>query len=391
MQSWIKEEYAKIKDEAETLGRYIHANPEIAFSEHMSATACKELLIKHGFLIVEAVGGLETAFRATFSKGEESGIKKRISYLAEYDALPELGHACGHNLIAMCSVAAAIIASKKLDRDDVEISVIGTPAEEGKGGKVIMDNNGVFDNVDFAIMAHPSNKNIITRSGRATKRLYISFHGKEGHSSDSTKGVNALNAMIQLFNGINSIRNLFPINSNVDGIITEGGKAANIIVGLSSGEFSIRSMTYSDVCAIEKMIENVIRSVEMLTGAKAEYHFSQGYYQRITNSVMEHRFMDYMMEQGEEYEVCNSIGKRGSSDLGNIARKIPSTHMYFKITNAAGHTKELAECANSENGYEMAGKAICAMANLGYDLVIDKSFANAVKEQFEKDREKFYS
>jgi len=199
----------------------IHANPEIAFEEFESAALLSGTLEEQGFEVERGVAGLETAFVATW-RGREGG--PTVAFLAEYDALPELGHACGHNLIGTSAVGAALAVKAVMGGLAGTVQVIGTPAEEGGGGKVIMVEAGVFADVDAAVMVHPSTYNVTRRPSKTSHRLGIEFFGKPAHSSGSPDlGINALDAVIQTFNGINALRQHLRDEARIHGIITDGG------------------------------------------------------------------------------------------------------------------------------------------------------------------------
>lgn len=373
------------KKEIIELGRYIHANPEIAFQEYKSSKRCMEVLREHGFHIEEKAGGLDTAFKARFQGGK--GNKVKIAFLAEYDALNEIGHGCGHNIIAACAVGTGITLSKIAEEIDGEIIVMGTPAEEGGGGgKIILLDHGEFDDVNYALMVHPSRQNLIGRGGRATMKFNITFHGKAAHSSSPEKGVDALNAMVQLFNGINSIRQYLPINSNIHGYITEGGIATNIVADRSSAKFSIRGMTRQDCDVIREYIERVIKSVEVLTMAKAEYTIEHGYAERYPNSTIEMDFKENLESFGEKVNIAKPIGKFGSSDIGNVSLKMPTIHSYFKIAEDKmnSHSVEFTKASNSDYAYEKAIIAIKSLALTGYRIFTDEKFREDIDREFKE-------
>ncbi len=222
---------------------------------------------KHGFNIKKGIGELETAFRGEYT-GKGNG--PTLAFLAEYDALPEIGHGCGHNLIATMAVGAAIGLKEVAENINGNIVVLGTPAEEGGGGKIIMLENGCFDDIDYALMMHPCVNNLILRGGLATQGIRIEYYGKSVHSSFPEGGINALQAVIQTFNMIDQFRGLFPpIKTNVNGIITDGGRAANIIPDYAACEFSVRAATVKDLNMVMEYIEHIISTVEKLIGVKA--------------------------------------------------------------------------------------------------------------------------
>src|ERR687888_2478935 len=231
---------ARIDEQSDHLAELaldIHANPELAFNEHRSAGLLIEALRSDGFDVSAGTGGLETAFRAEYGGADQP----RVAALAEYDALPGIGHACGHNLICIAAVGAGLGVHAAAPDLPGRLLVLGTPAEEGGGGKVLLARAGVFDEVDVAMMFHPANKTIVSRPSKAMVRVKVEFHGKAAHASSAPDlGINALEAMIQTFVGINGLRQHLRKDGVMHGVITDGGKAANVIPAYTAAQFSVR-------------------------------------------------------------------------------------------------------------------------------------------------------
>lgn len=382
--------YSKIEQAAKEfgsqfveLGRAIHSNPEVGFTEHEAQKNCTTLLKKHDFEVELGVGGIETAFKARFHG--KLGGKIAVAFLAEYDSLPDLGHACGHNLIASAAVGAGIMLSKLADELGGDIVVMGTPAEEGGGGKIIMLDNGAFDDINYSIMMHPSTENLVGRGGRATVHFDIAFRGKSCHSSAPEKGISALNAIIQLFNGIDSVRALLPEYSNVTGVITDGGTAANVIPDYAHASFSIRATNQTDGDTIMTYLHKIITSIELLTGATAEYKLERGYAERHPNATIESEIKSVLEELGETVGTGKIIGRYGSSDVGNITLKMPAVHTYFKIAESGiqSHSADFTAASNTDYAYSQMIKAAQAMAQAGYRLFADDAFRALVDEEFQ--------
>ena len=204
----------------------LHRDPELAFAEHRAAALLTGELEEHGFAVERGVAGLPTAFTATAGDGNGP----RVALLLEYDALPELGHACGHNLIAAAGLGAALALRRALPRTDGTVLVVGTPAEEGGGGKVIEAEAGVFDGVDAALMFHPGVHSWSWAPLTAQVQERVVFHGRAAHPTGSpTEGVDALAALIQLFNTLAVVGRRLPPGSHIQGIITDGGRATDIV------------------------------------------------------------------------------------------------------------------------------------------------------------------
>lgn len=372
----------ELEDALWEMSRTIHQNPELGFEEHKAQSLCADLLEKEGFSVEKGTGGVETAFKARFPLGNGQG--PRVAFLAEYDCLPGLGHACGHNLIAGAAVGAGILLRRLAGDVNGEVVVMGTPAEEGGGGKVIMLENGAFDDVGYAIMMHPSTENLVGRGGRATVKFDIAFHGKGCHSAGPEKGINALNALILLFNAIDNLRPLLPTDANINGVILDGGKACNVIPDYAHAQFSVRVRTQAEGEVVMEHLRRVIQGVEQLTGARAEYVLEPGYAERYPNDHIEREIQKTLEELGEEVERAPLMGRYGSSDIGNVTLKMPAVHTYFKIApkGVASHTPEFEKASNTPYAYEQMMKAALAMARAASRILSDEEFRSQVDEEF---------
>ena len=261
----------------------IFNNPEIAFREYKACLLLTDALQASGYKIDAGIGGLETAFRATI--GETS--RPVIAILAEYDALVGLGHACGHNLIAGAAIGAGMALAALKPKLNGQIQVIGTPAEEGDGGKIILANAGVFNSIDAAMMFHPATKNMVLRQSLACSELRVEFFGKASHAAAAPEeGINALDAMLLTFNNINALRPTFGPKDRVAGIILEGGEASNIIPAHTSAEFSIRSLTSTCRDELIKKIVDCAQAGAKAIGCRLKYKVITGYKEIIPNKIM---------------------------------------------------------------------------------------------------------
>ena len=357
------------KEELIQLSHEIHAHPEIAYEERISSQPICALLEKNGYHVSKGYGGLETAFYAQ-AVGKQS--RPNIAILAEYDALKGIGHGCGHNIIATCAAGAFLGVASVIEELYGSVCILGTPAEEGGGGKITMLENGAFDDVDFAMMIHPtSGNNLILRGGRAAVSMKVAFQGKGAHSSDPSRGINALNALIEVFNGINVMRPLMPVGANVNGIITEGGVAANIIPDHTQGVFSIRGDTLRDLEKIIGILKDCVASAERLTGAKAEIKLGRCYAERYPNKPMGEAFKANIESLGEKVYYPDPKKQYGSSDIGNVSIRMPAIHEYLSIApeGVNAHTKEFAECALSQRADEVCLLGAKGLAMTAIDLL----------------------
>ncbi|MEX0766559.1 MAG: M20 family metallopeptidase, partial [bacterium] len=278
------------------LAKRIHANPEIAFQEVQSSQWLCETLEKHGFKVMREVADLPTAFRAEVA-GKKGG--PTVAFLAEYDALPDIGHACGHNLICTAALGAGIGLAAAMNELPGKTLVLGTPAEEGGGGKIIMLEKGAFNDVDVAMMFHPASYTLTGRPSLASNRLKLKFHGKAAHAAATPdEGINALDAMIQTFVNIGLLRQQLRPDARVHGIITYGGAAPNIIPDRTEAIFSVRA---ADRPYAEEVLKKVVDCAEAGargTGARLEYEVKKGYEAINPNTALADTFARHLEELG---------------------------------------------------------------------------------------------
>ncbi len=344
--------------------------PEVAFKEFNACRLLTYTLKEAGFDVEIGIGGLETAFRAKI--GAET--KPTVAILAEYDALVGLGHACGHNLIAAAAIGAGIALATIKSNFNGQVQVIGTPAEEGGGGKIILADAGIFNSVDAAMMFHPSDKNMVLRQSLASSRLKIEFNGKASHAAAAPEdGINALDALLLTFNNINAIRQTFLPKDRVAGVILDGGQAANIIPAYSSAEFSIRSLTAKRRDELVQKVINCAQSGAQAIGCNLTYQVTAGYKQIIPNKILASLFRANLESLGRSVIDPDASERMGSTDMGDISHIVPSIHPYLAIApeKTAGHTLEFKEYSHSESGKIAMLDAAKALAMTAYDLLID--------------------
>ncbi|MEW8974318.1 MAG: amidohydrolase [Tissierellaceae bacterium] len=377
----IAKEIEDIKKELILLSKKIHENPELSFNEYCAMENITSLLEKNGFTIDKGIAGLDTAFRGEY-KGKGKG--PTLAFIAEYDALPEIGHGCGHNLIATMAVGAAIGLSKIADEIDGNIVVLGTPGEEGGGGKVIMVDKGVFNDIDYALMMHPSTSNLICRGGLATRGVKVEYYGKAAHSSSPETGINALQAVIQTFNIIDNFRAMFPLKTNINGIITDGGSASNVIPDYAACEFSVRADTVKDLNLVVNYIENIVESIEKLIGVEANIEKSLIYAERYPNRCIDETLKKNMELFGEVMEYPEPNMKYGSSDIGNVSLVVPAIHSYIRITDREvnSHSTDFTKVSISDMAHEQMLKASKGLALTGFDILSNESLRNDIYDEF---------
>ncbi|TQR20251.1 M20 family metallopeptidase [Psychrobacillus vulpis] len=364
----------------------IHANPEIGNEEVYASGRHIELLENAGFHVTKAVAGHETSFFAVKENGKEGPT---VAFLAEYDALPGLGHACGHNIIGTTSVAAGIALAETLEQTGGRVVVLGTPAEEGgpngsaKGSFV---KHGFLKDIDVALMIHPSGKTSLTGETLAVDPLDFHFYGKAAHASGSPEqGINALDAVIQLFNGINALRQQLPSDVRIHGIITHGGDAPNIIPDYASARFYIRADTWNKTENVSEKVKAIANGAALATGASVKIERFQNEVQDfVLNSVLDEVLHTELEAVGEFVHTEKRKGK-GSTDAGNISYVVPTAHPHIKIgpDDLIAHTIEFRDAAKSELGDEAVIKGAKALAVVGYRILTDAELLHNVRKEFE--------
>ena len=367
------------------LSRDIHANPELGFGEAKAVSWLTGYLKENGFSITEGIGGLPTAFSAGYGQG-----KPVIAILAEYDALPKLGHACGHNLIATGAVGAGIAARKAIDRFGGSILVIGTPGEEIQGGKAIMAERGAFDGVDIAMMVHPGVHNTVTTQALACQTVDVEFFGKAAHAAAFPEaGINALEAMLLSFAAINSLRQHIKTSARIHGIITDGGEAANIVPAHSAGTFMVRAEDELYLEELKQRVLNCFISAATATGARLEYRWGKVKYAPMRNNLTLARlFRQNMQSLGRKVRPPGASHAFGSTDMGNVSQLLPSIHPFVAIApeEVLVHSPEFAAAAASEAGIKGALDAAKALAMTVADLVASPEIVNNIKNEFGQKR-----
>ena len=369
----ISDDIDGLRDALLLLSSNIHSHPELAYQERVSAAFIVDMLKAQSIQVTTPYCGLETSFRADL---EGSKIGPRIAILAEYDALPECGHGCGHNIIATSAVGAFLGMRDAMRSIGGKLSLIGTPGEEGGGGKIALLEGGGFDDIDFALMIHPkSGPSIIGRAGRAATHMFVSYQGVAAHSSNPSKGVNALSALRILFSLIDVIRPTLPPSANINGVITKAGTVGNIIPDRGECEFSVRANTLKELEEVIAAIERCAKAAEMVVPAPAKIHWNKLYAERYPSIPLGEAFKKNMESLGEEMEYPDPAEQVGSSDIGNVSIRIPIIHEYLKIADEGirAHSKEFAQAAISTRGNEICIKGAKGLAMTALDIFTNES------------------
>ncbi|MFC1906419.1 M20 family metallopeptidase [Chloroflexota bacterium] len=363
----------------------IHANPELGFQEVKASIWLSQYLEGSGFSTERGTCGLPTAFRASYGQG-----KPTIAILAEYDALPGLGHACGHNLIATCAVGAAVASKLAIDQFGGSILVMGTPAEERDGGKIIMASRGAFNNVDMVMMVHPGVHNTATIHTLALQSLKVEFFGRSAHAAAKPEaGINALEAMLNSLAAINSLRQHIKSTARIHGIITDGGQAANVVPAHSAGDFIVRAEDDIYLDELKERVLNCFVGAATASGARLEHRWGKIRYAPMRNNLTLARlFRQNMQSIGRRMQLFNASNAFGSTDMGNVSQLVPGIHPIVAIapTDVPGHSPQFAEAAASEAGIRGLIDATKALAMTVVDLVANPEMTVKVREEFKQNK-----
>lgn len=363
---------------------YIWHHPEYNFHEFKSSSAFAGLLSELGFQVETGIGGLATAVRAEY----DSRIPgPHIAFLGEYDAVPGMGHACGHNLIAAMAIGAGAALKSVINETGGKVSVIGTPAEEGGGGKVILLENGVFDDFDAVLILHPANETVVNDISYSKTDLVVDFYGKKAHAATwPEEGVSALTPVLELFNLINAMRLEIADRGKILGVITKGGDEPIMIPDHCQAAFTVRSF---DDQYKRHLFDKLIKTCEGLaaiTGTRFEYQLTGPIYEDIRNNPVLERILEKNFT-----ELGEIVGPRrkelgiGTTDVGNVTHRIPALQSYIIVAPLLrGHTPEFEAAVGGPLGHETIRIGAAAMAMTAWDLLKDPTLQRELKETFQR-------
>ena len=378
----------KIKDAVESqrqqliqLSLNIHDNPELGFEEKKASAWLTGYLEDSGFHIERGIAGLATAFRATYGQGSP-----KFALLAEYDALPKIGHGCGHNIIAASAVGAAVASKSIVDQLGGSIVVLGTPGEEVLGGKIDIVKGGAFEEIDVAMIIHPDVRNKPTEEALACSTLEVEFFGRPAHAaSQPHRGINALDAMILAFTSINSLRQHIRGDARIHGIITDGGEAPNIVPAHSAAVFLIRALDYDYLAELKDKVLNCFTGASVASGARLEYRWRDRTYAPMkSNMTLAGLFKQNLESLGRHVETFDPHFGLGSTDMGNVSQVVPSIHPTIAIASSEVliHTPEFAAAAASQAGHEGLMDAGKALAMTVADILSQPGILDKIKQEF---------
>lgn len=377
------------KEELTTMSRTIWENPEIGHQEYKASGMLMDMLKKNRFQVTEKLEGMDTAFQAVKKSGKPGPV---IALVAEYDALPKIGHACGHNLFCCSAVGAGIALSQLLDELGGEIRVIGSPAEEGTvpnyGTKAVLVNQGYFKDVDCAFTAHAEGKTVIERSLAAAMTVEVFFKGVAVHAGGAPEmGKNALTAGMLCMSNMNAIRQQNRPGDVINAIVKEGGLASNTIPDHCHLEFSLRAKTAGNLDGVMKNLENCAKAAALVTGCEYELEVVKN---PMRDTKSNHQLglvlAEYLDQLGEPYTQADA--QNFAWDVGDISYACPTLGSYFKIgpEEIICHTEPFRQSANSEEGYHGMMLAARGMAVCACEYMVNPQLREKAWEEFRQTR-----
>jgi amidohydrolase len=371
-----------LRDTLTALSLKIHAHPELRFEEHRAAAWIAETLRAQGHAVEAPFGGLATSFRARAGDGGA-----RVAILAEYDALPEIGHACGHNLIAASAVGAWLAVAPLARELAGAVDLIGTPAEEGGGGKILLARAGAFEGVDAAMMFHPFDRDLVSHPALASVWLTMKYHGQPAHAAAAPwDGNSALTACMQTFALVDTQRVHFRDGVRVHGFITNGGQAVNIIPEHAASEFSVRARDGAELDRVRAIVERCARGAAMACGVDVEISVRQGYREMRNNMHLARALGRHLSSMGRGAVEHDERVGAGSTDMGDVSHVVPSIHPWLAICDAGEtlcHQHAFERAAASPRGLDTMLTAARAMARTTAEFLLDASLRDAVRAEFE--------
>ena len=364
--------------ELASLSREIHAHPELAYEERHAVAAISAVLERAGHRVERGIGGLETAFRARVGPADGPAV----ALLAEYDALPEVGHGCGHNLIAISNVGAYLIAAASAARLEVGVELIGTPAEENGGGKIELLRKGIFDRIVAALSSHPAGQGgwSVSGTGLGVVGKRVTFTGVASHAGSAPeKGRNALNAVIRFFVGIDGWRQQLETDSRVHGYISDGGKAMNVVPARAEAIFGLRAKERGSLDGMVERFGEIAKGAALLTGTKVEIAEYLPYYEPVKANLA---LGDVITEELRRLGVTPERGVlvTASTDLGNVSSKVPTDWVRFPVSEkpVPGHSDRMRDASISDLAHRNAMITAEALGSAAVGIATDKALRDRI-------------
>lgn len=358
------------EEELRAISRWMYENPELGYQEHQASRRLTEFLTRQGFDVTFPAYGLETAFEATVGP---DGPK--VVICAEYDALPQVGHACGHNLIATSSMGAAAALAEIATELGIRVTVLGTPAEEGGGGKIDLLAAGAFEDAVASMLIHPSPRDLADPQLLAAQGITVTFTGKTAHAAATPEqGINALDAFVQAYNNISTLRQQFEPTDRVHGVIHEGGAAPNVIPDRTVSQWIVRAATAGRFEILRTRVLACFQAAATATGCSLDIAYEgDPYIDLVSNPLMVSLFAANSIALGRAMPTYAECGfeTSASSDMGNVSHVIPSIHPSVAIeTSAVNHQPEFAAATITPSGEKAMRDGALAMAHTIIDMAV---------------------
>jgi amidohydrolase len=364
------------------LSARIHAHPELCYAEHRAAGWLADYLESRGFAVERGAYGLPTAFAARRGSGRPC-----VAVLCEYDALPGIGHGCGHNIIAAAGAGAGVALGEIVAEAGGSIVVLGTPAEEGGGGKIHMAREGAFEQIDAAMMVHPASLELIAMHVLAVSAVEVEYRGRAAHAAAAPHaGINALDGLVTAYQAIAQLRQHIRPTERVHGIITDGGQAPNIVPERAAGLFFVRAADARRLAKLKERVERCFHAGALASGAEyAVRGVGDDYTDMWTNQPLAAAYQANLEQLGRRVVEAPAERISGSTDMGNVSKLLPAIHPMIRIAppRVALHTPEFAACAASADGERGVLDGAKALAMTGIDVLCTPALLEAMRAAFE--------
>ena len=364
------------------ISNYLYENPELGDQEYKAVKLLTDFFSKNGFEVENSIYGLDTTFRAVYDSHKEGA---HIALFCEYDALPQIGHGCGHNLISAMSAGAALGLKSVLDETGGKVTVFGTQAEETSGVKGILAEKGAYKDVTVAMMAHPAAVSEESGSSLALHAIKFEYFGKAAHAAAAPeKGINALDGVILLYNGINALRQHVTSDVRIHGIISSGGAAPNIVPDYAEAKFYFRAKEKANLEMVVAKIKECAVGAAKMTGATVKISYFENSYDNLrTNQALSDLFSANLFGLGET-DVKPAGDGVGSIDMGNVSQEVPTIHPWIGAGDSSLiiHSKEFADHTITDLGKTTIYKGACALGLTAYDVITSKENQEKIKKEF---------
>lgn len=360
--------FTSVEPELQAISKWMYENPETAYEEHESSAKLANFVGSNGFEVIYPAYGLDTAFEATAGT-----TGPRVVICCEYDALPDVGHACGHNIIATSSVGAGVAISGLADELGIRITVLGTPAEEAGGGKIDLIKAGAFEDAVASMLIHPGFRNMADPRLLAAQGIKLVYRGRAAHAAATPHiGINALDAFVQAYNNVATLRQHFESGDRVHGVIHHGGGAANVIPAYTESEWIVRAATAERLEVLKSKVLNCFEAAATATGCQVEITTQwDPYVDLVSSPIMTELFAANAAAIGRPMPTFAESGEMtyASSDMGNVSHLLPSIHPGLRIeTDAVNHQPEFAAATITPSGNQAIRDGALAMANTIIDI-----------------------